>query len=303
MRKMFLDGISGANPLGFLAALGTLTTVKRFCPAVALGWDIHQGAWRPYLLEVMEDKAIFSEELAKSLSETSSAPFKIDKKLPFSIPGFCKALQETQLRSTPGDRRDADLLTAFGSEVCIDKNKNNYFEATQFRMVRTKDSVGQGFLCYAEKIRSATGAKQIHRALFQEWDYCDSGFSLRWDPVEDQRYALRWDDPSKNKGGTMNGANALALEALSLLPSFPRQSGLVTSGFFKSGRECTYFTWPIWESALSVDVVRSLLTLSQLHEETPPRDQLRARGIVEIYRCERTRPNKYYNNFSPSFSV
>jgi hypothetical protein len=300
MNKIVLKGIDGANPLGFLAALGTVVTVRRVCQRISMGWLTDYGTWRPYLLGFEGTERTLADEIASALSETTAAPFDIDKKLPFSIKSFSRALKEIQMRATPNDRRGADLLGSFGSDACPDKEKEN-FQDTFFRMVRSGDANGQGLPYYAISIRNLTGVEELRRTLFQIWEYQDKGFSLRWDPLEDQRYALRWRDPSKSKEGTMNGANALALEALSLFPSMPVQTDLATTGFFKSKQKRVYFTWPIWESAIMVDIVRSLLAMQELHEDRPQREELMARGIVEIYRCERIAPNQYYRNFSPAF--
>ncbi len=44
-----LPGLDGANPLGFLAAIGTLTVLSETDPSVKLGWHA-RARWVPYLL-------------------------------------------------------------------------------------------------------------------------------------------------------------------------------------------------------------------------------------------------------------
>jgi len=305
--ELVLKGIDGANPLGFLAALGTAVMARTFAPSISIGWRKEYGTWRPYLLGYEKNEGTFTAALAAALSATSSEPFKIDKKLPFSMERFGRALKKCQSAATPLDRRSADILAAFGSEVCTDKKKEN-FQDTLFRMVRSGDAAGQGLPFYADAIRNTTGAAELQRTLFEIWDYKDKEFSLRWNPLEDQRYALRWHDPSnKNKDeyalGTMSGANALAIEALSLFPAVPLQTDLATTGFFKSKQRRIYFTWPIWERAVTVETIRSMLALQELHQDNPQRKELLARGIVEVYRCERIAPNQYYRNFSSAVPV
>jgi hypothetical protein len=305
--KIVLKGLDGANPLGFLTALGTAVTARTFDPSISIGWRKEYGTWRPHLLGSEKDEATLTEAIAAALSATSPEPFEIEKKLPFSMERFGETVRKIQSTATAHKRRSADILAAFGCEVCPDKKKEN-FQDTLFRMVRSGDAAGQGLPFYARAIRDSTGRAEIHRTLFETWDYADKGFSLRWNPLEDQRYALRWHDPSnKNKDefamGTMNGANALALEALSLFPAVPLQTDLATTGFFKNKQRRIYFTWPIWDVAVSVDIVRSLLALQHLHQDNPTRKELLARGIVEVYRCERIAPNQYYRNFSPAVPV
>lgn len=299
MSELVLKGIDGANPLGFLAALGTLVTGQSFCRDIALFWRREYGAWRPVVSGPVGDEANFIESLDVALSNTSSEPFEFDNKLPFSAERFSDILKEVQVKTGSHDRRTADLLSSFGCEVF---EKNGVFKDTRFRMVRSGDSKGQGFPFYAKSIRKQVGGSELRRTLFETWDYRDDGFSLRWAPMEDQRYALRWHDPSKKKDvhapGTMFGANALAIEALALFPACPAGQNLKTTGFFKDRRNREFFTWPVWEAAASPEVVRSLVSLQELHEAKPDRNALRARGVVEIYRSERIAPNQYYRNFA-----
>lgn len=148
-------------------------------------------------------------------------------------------------------------------------------------------------------------AAHLRSALMTGWRYEDDAFSLRWDPVEDQRYALRWYDPSQQSNKkqslrTMRGANALALEGLALLPVQPQLRGVFTTSIARLEKRRDFFTWPIWDVPVTLDVIRSLLTLPELASKTPDREALRAIGIAEIYRSERVAPNKYYKNFTPA---
>src|SRR5690606_29595730 len=52
---------------------------------------------------------------------------------------------------------------------------------------------------------------KIQEALFAPWRRNDETDAFRWDPLEDQRYALRFDDPSRaGAATTVHGANRLA---------------------------------------------------------------------------------------------
>ncbi|MBL1263957.1 type I-G CRISPR-associated protein, Cas3-extension family [Methylomicrobium sp. RS1] len=297
-----LKGLDGSNPLGFLAALGTLVVSARLFSNVRLSWMPISGALRPALWNCGNDKYVFVESLNQELANMPMTVFEIDKKLPFAIGSFTGALRDTQNFCSQKDRRTADLLTAFGSEVIKDKE---VFESTDFRMVRSGDAAGQGLTAYAIAIRQATDFDVLQRALFEIWDYRDEGFSLRWDPLEDQRYALRWHDPSSQtnkKYGpqTIRGANALAIEAMALFPAMPCKNKLMTTGFYENGRR-SFFTWPIWDSPLGIDSIRSLISLPELHCPIPSRAELNQRGVIQIYRCGRIAPNQYYKNFTPSF--
>jgi hypothetical protein len=294
-----LNGIDGGNPLGFLAALGAAIVTSSFCQETRFCWCLEGGSWRPVLHGCTTDKARFIGQLHDALKAESLSPFQIDNKLPFSVVLFETTLREAQRSATPTDRRMTDFLAAFGSEISPEKGA---FQASRFRMVRSGDSAGQGLPAYARAIRGAANRPALERTLFMPWDYRDRGFSLRWDPIEDQRYALRWHDPSKSSPsdgpGTMFGANSLAIEALQWYPTMFQGNRLSTTGFHRNSKNEVWFTWPIWNTPVSLDAVRSLLALSDLQVAQPPRAHLVKRGIVEAYRCQRIQQNQYYSNFA-----
>lgn len=296
-----LLGIDGGNPLGFLAALGTTLLAVGFAPAAKLFWRPLTGAWRPVISHYDGDPETFLNSLSQALHSASTAHFEIDKKLPFETEKFETALAITYILATPHDRRMADFLAAFGSEAVQEKG---IFKDTLFRMVRSGDAAGQGLPHYALENRKATSLDELRRTLFEPWDYRDNGFSLRLDPLDDQRYALRWKNPSKSTvadgPGTMLGANTLALEALPFFPSVANSGHLLTTGFHRDRQRQTFFTWPIWDCPLSIDGIRSLLALAKLRDDPPPRQQLILMGIVEVYRCQRIAQNQYYSNFAPA---
>jgi hypothetical protein len=66
MTTFDLDGLSGENPLAFMAALGTLVVADRAWPGgqVQLAWSDRGGAWRPRLTVPGE---VSREELLKNL--------------------------------------------------------------------------------------------------------------------------------------------------------------------------------------------------------------------------------------------
>ncbi len=296
---LVLSGIDGGNPLGFLAALGTAILASSFCRDTRFYWCLERGVWRPALQGCGTDQTQFIEKLLGTMKAASMRPFEIDNKLPFPDEVFETNLKEAQRTAGPANRRTADFLAAFGSEANPEKG---VFQDSRFRMVRSGDAAGQGLPAYARAIREATDNAALERTLFMPWDYQDDGFSLRWDPIDDQRYALRWRDPSKSNlkdgPGTMIGANSLAIEALQWYPTMFQGNRLVTTGFHRNSSDEVWFTWPIWACPISVDAVRSVLALSDLHSTQPPRSQLVKRGIVEVYRSQRIQQNQYYSNFT-----
>ncbi len=304
--SIVLAGLDGSNPLGFLSLLGVASCSSQFCPEATICWHRTGAGWRPQIEGFDGDQQEFVASLHANLVSASDGPFEIDTKFPFLRDRLHEAMRQEQLHSAPERRRMADLLAGFGSDAHSDKE--GAFLDTALRMVRSGDSSGQGLTAYALAIRKATTLEDLRVTLFETWQYKDEGSSLRWDPLEDQRYALRWYDPSpasNKKFGlrSMRGANALALEALALLPVQPQIRGVTTTGFPKASRQHDAFIWPIWETPVTPAIIRSILSLPELSSNPIDRDRLMKRGITEVYRCERIAPNKYYKNFAPAYPV
>lgn len=302
--ELLLEGLDGANPLGFLALLGTVSTAAHFAPRLATRWVRTGIGWRPAVSGHGRDRIAFADAVCRTLAELPAAPFDIDAKLPFELDLLRGAMKRT-LAGIPDQRRMADLLAGLGTDA---HGEDGVFADTRFRLVRSGDAAGQGFPAYAMAARRGLSAQQVQATLFEAWRYNDDCFSLRWDPVEDQRYALRADDPSNkaNKRAGSRGvkaANALGCEALALLPVQPLQREAATTGFAAFSGRTIAFTWPIWDRPCGLDVIRSLLADPELSLAVPKRWHLEARGIAQVFRAERLSPNVYYKNFAPAQPV
>ena len=299
---LLLNGLDGSNPLGFLATIGTAVVLQDVFSEIRLGWEQTEGGWRPSLAGCGDDEQEFSEKLSEALKDASMTVFDVDNKMPFDAEKFYRKLLDIQYCSSIADRRDADFLSGFGTEL-YPNEKNGQFQDSRFRMVRSGDSAGQGLPFYAKEMRKKVGVDHIQRTLFHAWDYQDTGYSLRWDPIEDQRYALRWRDPSKSSQGTMLAANSLAVEALQWFPTLLIGSQARTTGFQRLGRREIYFVWPIWTPMVGMETVRSLLALDDLCRDPVPRSSLVKRGVEEVYRSQRIQQNQYYSNFLAAIPV
>jgi len=292
-KEFLLRGIDGSNPLGFLAAVGTL----RMLPGARLGWILDEGMWRPRLTTQDPDS---EENLCARVAERARLePPEISvlgKNLTVSAPVFLEYADRCAQRLYAGDQRAADYASAFGSEVCVDQKKDR-IEYTSWSFIT--GSGHQDFVTTVSRLCESVTAKHIQETLFGQWMYQDKSLSFRWDPADAAEYALSASNPSKDGARTVWGANRLAFEALPLLPVQPTLGGLRTTGF-QENHYPEEFTWPIWYSPLAVDTVRSLLSLKQLQEEYPPRPSLCAMGIGEIFRSPRVRIGQGAN-FKVSF--
>jgi hypothetical protein len=199
------------------------------------------------------------------------------------------------------DRRWADFAAAFACEATTTSDAKH--PRVQDTALRTMSGAGhQDFLGSMRNIVQDVRREHIRKALFDPWVYDDpmiEQHTLRWDPADDVRHALRWRDPSgdpfRRAKGAVWGANRLAIEALPLLPTAPVGARLETTGFTGSGRRDTFWSWPIWDRLIDLNVCRSLLALEGLVDERPDVRGLRARGVAAVYRAQRITEGKYRN--------
>lgn len=292
---LLLSGLDGSNPLGFLAAVGTLRTIGLAEPEAdwRMKWLAHNGVWAPAMLTNRPASADALVDLLYSRLRRKSTPeFDFSKNLNVKPETFRDEAAAAQSQARQHDRRRADFIAAFGCELC--KTKDG--KSIQDTALRTMSGAGhQHFLGTMKQLTQKTEKHDLHSSLFERWSYSDDKLGMRWDPEEDRRYALRWDNPSDGGGvKTVRGANRLAVEALPMLPTAPGEHELQTTGFSMRDRAVS-FTWPIWQVAVSVDVARSLLALPELQRPEPNRVHLNARGVAEVYRNQRITVGKYRN--------
>lgn len=208
---------------------------------------------------------------------------------------------EAQAATEYDDSLFADFLSAFANEVLVE-GKGARPAQIQDTALRTMSGAGhQHFVAFIAQLAEETTESHLAQALFSLWRYSDPGPSLRWDPTDDRRYALRWGEPSGDPVRTVRGTNRLAVEALPLLPVMPVGRSLETTGFSQRRGEVRW-TWPIWEGFLDLDTMRSLLALQELQQPQPSREQLGRIGVIEVYRSMRITQGKY-RNFTPAVPV
>ncbi len=199
-------------------------------------------------------------------------------------------------------RGPLDMLAAFGSDGCADdKQGGQQIAATPFYFIRGGGQ--QYFLDTARQLTARVTALSIISTLFSSWQYSDVKLSMRWDPIEDRQYALLAADPAEVRTQWM--ANLLAYRGLAFFPTVPTLGGLRTTAWFGPDAE-PIFTWPLWDTPLLPDSIRSVLALRELTTENPDRRLLGALGICVVYRARRIRVGmgaNYKYNFSPSRAV
>jgi hypothetical protein len=282
-------GPDAGQLLGFLCSLGLLEAATRSLPEhrVRLAFAWRDIGFRP-LLSV--EPAVDRETLVASLHAwigqraNSRELSRLGKDLPCAAAEF-----EALARQVLSDGASAALLAAFG----VAHPGSDRIDDTAFR---TMSGTGhQHFLDFARQIAEETTPAHIERCLFEPWTYEDPRPSLRFDPTDDRRYALRSDDPANASSiapiRTVRAANALAFEGLALVPVMPTAGGPATTLFTRDGRAMRV-SWPLWERPLGTDAAASLLASARF---TGP-------GIVAVFSARRLTVGKY-RSFTPAERV
>ncbi len=274
-----------------------------------MGWRESAGAWRPVVggAEELDPESVL-DRLSDRLDMMREHPALARwDNLGVRPADFRAYALDAVGATTREDRVWADCAAALGSDAIAtrDSKKALVIGDTAFR---TMSGAGhQDFLGVMRHIVAGTKREHLEKAIFSEWRHDDpvEKSTMRWDPMDDTRHALQWrnpsGDPSRRSAGTVLGANRLAIEGLPLFPTAPVRTTLQTTGFSGSGRRGTFWTWPIWEAAIGLDVCRSLLALDELQTEILD-PAVRARGIVAVFRSQRITEGKY-RNFTPARAV
>lgn len=330
-RTLLLSGPDGGNPLGFLAALGTLRVATLVWPDLEpqMGWTQHGTGWRPLL---RTNKKVEEEDFITGLHrylrygerpriegnpdpEVSFAHLAFDKNTAKIEPDQFRTMATDAARAAQTDPEPALFLAAIGCDGCV--TDDGFVEDTA---LRTMSGAGwQDFLGTMLNLVEDLERDHVRSSLLEPWRYEDpsKSLSMRWDPNDLNRYALRWDDPSSastRTTGSMLGANRLAVEALPLLATAPvlwnGRPVLATTGF--DMRREPRWTWPIWAEPLVLRTCTSLLTHPLLQTVGDPdcvpadrsgaREELRRIGVAEIFQSRRI-SDGYYRNFTPARAV
>lgn len=293
-----------------------------------LHWQ-RDGGWLAVLTTdspISGEELIFS--LSKSLLRPDERDeFNWDADIRTSPAVFRNAARNAINEATPSKRRVADFFAAYASELIYKDDilrptafhmlsgqqtffKKGLRELASSIAVESKKTTlaanGDSEIKVPRKNSRNQPPEEIRRereektqtslreALFGPWLYQDSEHPMGWDCSMERLYALRAKDPSPDKKNrSVKAAVWFAGEALPLFPCAVVGNKLVTRGFkekpVQRGRDTVYFSWPLWSSPLSLEVVRSLLALKSLTLEQPPLAELRARGVVEVFRSYRAK--------------
>jgi hypothetical protein len=300
MNEIILKGLAGSHPLGALAAFGLLRCCEEMdgFRGSRLGWR-QEADWFAFLKtdEKVRPEDLVARLVARQKQRSAGRELNWARTIKTDRACYLEAIEEA--REDLHERRDyADFLAGFACDLCADEN--DQLLPTAFYMTSGRQEFLKEARSLAKRLadgnridrRKKTSTEMFEEALFGPWKYEDPQHSLGWDPLTERLHALRARSPTKEPSEGVTAAVWLAFESLPLFPCFLTDGRLVTTGFHAEGstrsERVTYLTWPIWEQPVPMDTVRSLLSLAELTEETPPRE-LQARGIKEVFRSERYR--------------
>lgn len=317
---VLLSGLDGANPLGYLAALGVLRVLTASYPhhALRMRWVSAQGGWRPELLserplskdEIVKRlhaqgiplESMFSAKLLSEAPEFGPVNKKGERnwtdKLMFPIEVYRDYLKDAVRRSSAADPLRAEWAAAWAGETSPQENNKTLV----CRRTRFDFTAGQQcFIGMLRELRESVAPDDISATLFGPWRYSASATSLRWDPLDEKRqYALQAFDPtnsSANPSLSDPGANFLAVGGLAFYPFMPDRRAN-QPGFHGRG-ESRRFQSRIWECPLDSLSLQTLLSLP----ENLARFPTHRLGVAQILESGIVQPSDRYRCFTPSRAV
>jgi hypothetical protein len=317
---MRLDALDGANPLAFLAALGTLRVLSGAFPEhnLRLSWSQRLGAWRPLLwaarpldeeamlkalrerglrVETMFSRGLLAASEAASPKNKKGEPRWKDKLLfPINaLRGFCDA-------ATAGPSPLAEFAAAWAGETAPTGDEGEEVA----RRTRFDFTAGQqAFIRMLRELSENCTLADLRRSVVTGWRYSATAVSMRWDTQDEKRqYALLAVDPTngaENPPLADPGANFLAIEALPLFPLVPDR--WASQPGFGPEAEGRFWRWPIWTCPLGLDAIRSLLALPLADAEQWPPSGRRALGVGGVFQSGIVQPSGRYRCFTPAQSI
>lgn len=288
-----LRGLEADNLLAFLALLGLLRALDTARPQwkARIAWHGAPPA-AELLLAVAVDRSDMITEVNAGVRQLGAA-YGFDRKdLKYTVDEF-RLLALGALH----ERDRGRLVAALASDGAVRRaSKEGRVEVTPLCLL-----LGQGHQHFLSRLtemaqRGRTEDEaDLERALFETWRYEDKDESFRWDPIEDRRYAHQSGDPSesRNKIGTVAGANRLAAIGFSLLTSVPTAGGLATLGVTGLRRE-QRVCWPIVGVPTSLSGYVALLAHPWLGDEQTARG-LADYGVLAVARARRYQVDRYFN--------
>lgn len=296
-----LPGLEADNLLAFLALLGLLRALGLARPPwrPRASWTGPPWKARLHIAEEADKEAI--ARAAHEGVDRIVASFDVDGRsnVDFDRNGY-RAFA-TRVRGNPVAASLAAALTAELPEkrtgglqaaplvMLFGQGHQNFLD----RIVAVARDIPPSRHVKLKKPPNMRGPAKIAEALFAPWRREDDADAFRWDPKEDQRYALRHGDPSREGAAlTVHGANRLAAIGFLSCSTAPGERRVTTVGAARD-KDTWGFVWPIWSEPLSLAGIEALLTHPLLADGHSA--DLGLLGVLEVLRARRIPNGKFMN--------
>lgn len=283
--ELRLNALQARNPLGFLAAVGTLEVAARFHPGARLSWE---GSLNPRAVLSGVTLAELHSAISQDQEDVGDSPVldwprgapavdvKVSKKV---LSDWARCVQEYVIDDKCRDWV-ADLWCGLVSEFGLDNKGTSKPTHLHF-------TAGQQRFLVMVRLLAKTPPERFDEAWFGPWRMDSTAPVLGFDNREDRSFALRALNPAGEKKMGVPGADWLAFRALAMYPTATFGNRLRTRACGAAWKQSD-FRWPVWEQALSRDAVSSLLGDPRLVDfvDDRPRDngtQLRQRFVGRVY--------------------
>lgn len=253
MSELELPGLSGHNPLGFMATLGIQIAFAETQHQPLIQWSDEVVPVPRVLVDLDLDGIIdrVREVLAQWRTEPALCPVPEAKDVKFPAEDIRSYL------SAARHHHSGALAASLVAERSLDTVTGKVAKPTDFHFTAGR----QLFLKMARDVLSGVTEDDLREALVGPWQYTSKLPSLRWDVSDDRAYALSAFDPTDNTNNpklTVPGAECLAILGLCMFPVFPGHGKTATTacgGTWRNGS----FSWPLWDRPASPNVVRTLV--------------------------------------------
>lgn len=272
-----LRGLNATNPVGFLAALGTLAlAADALGDEVLLGWRERTPNWTPVMVSPHD---LDRESLVNAVVEAHERR-DLDAELGWEADVMTlsrDAVRDLLSQRLSDDQDDAAaMVAACAAELPLRRGPEDRVAYTPFRLI---PRVGRArFLATAHALSEAHGNhERVAHALFEPWRY-EKGNNLRWDPgatIPARAYTA--EAPTHFGPLAVPGAMLLAVAGLRFFPLLLAHGQGACRGF---GYARDRLVWPIWRDPLSQRATRILLGLPELHADDPDHAMLDRHGVV-----------------------
>lgn len=298
-----MPGLEPDNLLAFMALLGLLRALEAARP----NWE-PRASWKgtPWVAQLHLAAFPDSMQIAQAANEGIGKlleHFDVDKRrnVDFSredYRAYAKRVQSetvgaalaAALTAEWPQNRKADTLPAAPLVMMFGQGHQNFLD----RLIDVPTGALPNRLRKIKSPPNLADPAKIAEALFQSWRHKDDADGFRWDPEDDQRYALRYGDPSlAGAAPTVVGANRLAAIGFLSFSTVPRaQQMKKTVGAIRDDGEW-FFVWPIWLPRLSRISIEAFLAHPQFL--SGERSKLELLGVAEIFRARRVANGKFMN--------